>query len=95
MTASPAPAIRHRMDPPINQAWLDLWQEEILEPSLPILYPHHHVWDIPDWDSRYLLDDLLADLNSGHNIVATVFLQCWSMHRASGPEAMAPWKVRS
>ncbi|MFN8636336.1 MAG: amidohydrolase family protein [Chloroflexota bacterium] len=90
MSASEAPAIRHRMDPPIQQAWLDRWQEEILEPELPIVDPHHHLWDVPDWDTRYLLDELLADLNSGHTIIATVFLQCWSMHRASGPEAMAP-----
>jgi predicted TIM-barrel fold metal-dependent hydrolase len=94
MSAAPAPAIRHRMDPPIDRAWLDLWREEILEPDLPIVDPHHHLWDVPDWDSRYLLDDLLADLNSGHNIVATVFLQCWSIHRASGPAAMAPvWET--
>jgi predicted TIM-barrel fold metal-dependent hydrolase len=37
-----------------------------------------------------MLDDLLSDTNSGHNIVATVFVQCRSMHRASGPEDMKP-----
>ena len=37
-----------------------------------------------------MLDDLLADTNSGHNIVATVFVQCRSMHRATGPEEMRP-----
>ena len=37
-----------------------------------------------------MLDDLLADTNSGHNIVATVFVQCRSMHRAGGPEEMRP-----
>jgi predicted TIM-barrel fold metal-dependent hydrolase len=37
-----------------------------------------------------MLDGLLADLNTGHNIVATVFLQCHSMHRATGPEAFKP-----
>ena len=81
---------RHSMDPPIRQDWLAQWQEEILEPDLPIVDPHHHLWDVPDWDTRYLLDELLADLDSGHNIVATVFLQCWSMHKADGPEAMQP-----
>lgn len=50
--------------------------------------PHHHLWDRPGW--RYLLDELLADLNSGHHIVATVFLQCRAMHRATGPEALRP-----
>lgn len=83
-----AQATRHRMDPAINQPWLAQWQEEILEPDLPIVDPHHHLWDIPDWDSRYLLDELLADLNSGHTITATVFLQCRSMLRAGGPVAM-------
>jgi L-fuconolactonase len=83
-------APRHSMDPPIRQEWLAQWQEPILEPDLPIVDPHHHLWDRPDWDTRYLLDDLLADLRTGHNIVATVFLQCWSMHRAGGPEAMQP-----
>jgi L-fuconolactonase len=73
---------------PIRQDWLDRWQEEILEPDLPIIDPHHHLWDRPGW--RYLLDELLVDLNSGHNIVATVFLQCRAMHRADGPEPLRP-----
>jgi len=73
---------------PVRQDWLDRHQEEILEPSLPIVDPHHHLWDRPDW--RYLLDELLADLNTGHSIVATVFLQCRAMHRAHGPEEMRP-----
>src|SRR3954447_17596337 len=73
---------------PVRQEWLDRWQEEILDPDLPIVDPQHHLWDRPGW--RYLIDELLADLNSGHNIIATVFLQCRSMHRASGPEAFRP-----
>jgi len=39
---------------------------------------------------RYLLDELLADTGSGHNIVATVFLECSAFNRADGPRAMAP-----
>ena len=62
--------------------------EEILEPDLPIVDPHHHLWDHPG--SRYLLDELLADCNSGHNIVATIFIQCGSGYRTSGPEEMRP-----
>jgi predicted TIM-barrel fold metal-dependent hydrolase len=68
--------------------WLDLVQEEILEPDLPICDPHHHLWDHPD--SRYLLDELLADTGSGHNVVSTVFVECASMYRADGPEALRP-----
>ena len=68
--------------------WLGKLTEEILEPDLPIVDPHHHLWDHPG--SRYLLDELLADVNSGHNIVATVFIQCGSGYRTSGPEEMRP-----
>lgn len=73
---------------PVRPEWLDRWQEEIVEPELPIVDPHHHLWDRPGW--RYLLDDLLADLASGHNVVATVFIECHAMHRSDGPEAMRP-----
>ena len=73
---------------PVRDDWLARRTESILEPELPIVDPHHHLWERPNW--RYMLDDLLADTNSGHNIVATVFVQCRSMHRASGPEEMKP-----
>jgi predicted TIM-barrel fold metal-dependent hydrolase len=72
----------------VRPDWLDRRHEEILEPALPIVDPHHHLWERPEW--VYMFDDLLADTNSGHNIVATVFIQCHSMHRASGPEEMRP-----
>ena len=62
--------------------------EDIVEPDLPICDPHHHLWDHPD--SRYLLDELLADTGSGHNVVSTVFVECASMYRAEGPEALRP-----
>jgi L-fuconolactonase len=85
-TASPhAPT---SLSSPVRQDWLDRRHEEILEPDLPIIDPHHHLWDRPGW--RYLLDELLMDLNSGHRIVATVFLQCRAMHRADGPEPLRP-----
>lgn len=73
---------------PVRGDWLARRTEAILEPALPIVDPHHHLWDHPG--SRYMLDDLLADTNSGHNIVGTVFVQCRSMYRASGPDAFRP-----
>ncbi len=73
---------------PVRQDWLDRRREPALEPELPIVDPHHHLWDRPDW--RYLLDELLADLATGHNIVATVFVQCRAMHRAHDKEALRP-----
>ena len=62
--------------------------EAILEPELPIIDTHHHLWQRPN--HRYLLHELLSDLRGGHNVVATVFLQCHAMYRADGPEAMRP-----
>jgi L-fuconolactonase len=73
---------------PVRQAWLDRRKEAILEPKLPIIDPHHHLWDRPGW--RYLLDDLLIDTNTGHNIIATVFVQARAMCRESGPVEMRP-----
>jgi predicted TIM-barrel fold metal-dependent hydrolase len=81
--------------------------EPIVEPSRPIIDPHHHLWDWRRYVGRmaapkdaydellqrvprYLLDELLADLDSGHDIRATVHLECDSMYRASGPSEMAP-----
>jgi predicted TIM-barrel fold metal-dependent hydrolase len=83
MSASPSPYYL-----PIRQDWLARRREEILEPALPIVDPHHHLWDRPD--NRYLLDELLADTSSGHNILATVFVQARAMLRAGGPAEMRP-----
>jgi len=77
-----------RIFPP-NAAWLSQRPPEpILEPDLPIVDAHHHLWDRPD--QRYLLPEFLADLNTGHKVVATVFVQCHAMYRASGPVEMRP-----
>ncbi len=73
---------------PVREDWLARREEPILEPSLPIVDPHHHLWDRPDW--RYMLPDLLADTNAGHSIVATVFVQCRAFHRAAGREELRP-----
>ncbi len=62
--------------------------EPVLEPDLPIIDTHHHLWDRPD--HRYLLHELLDDLRTGHNVVATVFVECHSMYRAHGPAEMRP-----
>ncbi|HVV94895.1 MAG TPA: amidohydrolase family protein [Hyphomicrobiales bacterium] len=72
----------------LDPEWLARRQEEILDPDLPIVDPHHHLWDREGM--HYLLDALLADLNSGHRILATCFLQCNSMYRAGGDPALAP-----
>jgi L-fuconolactonase len=84
--------------------------EAILDPDLPIVDPHHHLWDRRNYAAppnpsgapthpfitaiadaqRYLLDELLADTGSGHNVRATVFVECGAMYRADGPVEMRP-----
>src|SRR5690242_12084685 len=73
---------------PVRQSWLDRRTDAILEPDLPIADPHHHLWDRPGW--RDLLDELVADTKSGHNILATVYVQARAMYRAHGPVEMQP-----
>jgi L-fuconolactonase len=69
---------------PIRAEWLARRTEDIIEPDLPIIDPHHHLWDRPGY--RYLFPELLADVGSGHNIRATMFEQARSMYRADGPD---------
>lgn len=68
------------------EQWLNQVVEEIVEPERPICDPHHHLWHRAG--SRYLLDELMADTGSGHNVVSTVFVECASMYRADGPASM-------
>ena len=72
--------------------------ETVLDPELPIVDPHHHLWDIRRADTEplasfqqkvYLCEDITTDIsNAGHNVVQTVFAQCGAFYRADGPEEM-------
>ena len=66
------------------RTWLATSREEILEPALPIVDPHHHLRETAH--GRYLLPELGDDLASGHNIRATVFVDSQTLHRTTGPE---------
>ena len=68
--------------------WRSLTREDILDPGLPIIDPHHHLWDRAG--NRYLLDEHLADVRTGHEIKATVFVECGAFYRARGPAHEAP-----
>lgn len=67
-----------------DNLWLAKLQEEVLDPELPIIDPHHHLWVRNRY--TYLMPELSEDLASGHNIVATVFAECHSMYRKQGEE---------
>lgn len=68
--------------------WLALHREEALDPAQPIVDAHHHLWALPG--NTYLRTELLDDLRSGHNVQATVFVDCHSHYRSGGPKALRP-----
>mgnify|MGYP000318368651 CR=1 FL=1 len=73
--------------------WLALTEEPTLEPELPICDPHHHLWTHrpePLAYQEYLLPELAADINSGHNVRSTVFIEVRAEYRTDGPEEMRP-----
>jgi predicted TIM-barrel fold metal-dependent hydrolase len=88
MVASAAPALKSGLYADPRQDWLALHSEAILDPGRPIVDPHHHLWD--RGGQRYLIEEMAADIASGHNIVATVYVDCRAMYRANGPEAFRP-----
>ena len=67
---------------------LDGRDEVILEPELPIVDSHFHLFDLPN--NRYMLDDYLDDVHAGHNIVASVYCESQAFVRKNGPELMRP-----
>jgi len=83
-------------------------RETILDPDLPIIDPHHHLWDRPAaviaalpppkhgfehiirMSPRYMTEELVADMQSGHRVIGTVYMECGSMYRADGPAELRP-----
>lgn len=87
MAASSLPANTSGLFVEPREDWLAQHQEDIIDPARPIVDPHHHLWNR---GHRYLIEEMAADIASGHNIIATVYVDCRSMYRAHGPEAFRP-----
>lgn len=88
---SPFGATRsYGMISPPDEAWLArATPEPALEPDLPIIDPHHHLWD--NALHRYMVPEFAEEIaSSGHNVRATVYMNCWIMYREGGPEEMRP-----
>ena len=62
--------------------------EPIIEPDLPIIDAHHHLFDRPPL--RYMLDDYLADARAGHRVVASVYMETMAFARPNGPDVLRP-----
>ena len=83
MPASPSPT-------PGTLAWRQLAREDAIDPTRPIIDPHHHLWPATDGRARYLLADLWADTGTGHHIEKTVFVECRAGYHGDGPEHLKP-----
>jgi len=68
----------------LDEARLAAAAEPAIDPDLPIIDPHHHLWAFPK--HRYLP----APTNSGHNLEHTVLIGCADLHR---PQAGKPTPV--
>lgn len=88
MSETPAPRAIDPFHPPADQGWLAGLSEPPLEPELPIVDAHHHLFDRAHW--RYRADEFARDLAAGHRILATVYLQCGEHYRSDGPTALRP-----
>jgi predicted TIM-barrel fold metal-dependent hydrolase len=88
MAVSTAPASKSGLYADPRENWLAQHTEDIIDPARPIVDPHHHLWD--RGGLRYMIEEMADDVASGHNIVATVYVDCRSMYRASGAEAFRP-----
>lgn len=67
-------------------------REEAFQPELPIIDPHHHLWDVltnplATW---YTLPELLNDLAGGHQVLGTVYAECTSHWYPDGDEYFRP-----
>ncbi len=71
-----------------NDEWADQHKEEIIDPDREIVDPHHHLWH--QAATQYDLDNLWADTESGHKVTQTVFVECGSSYRESGPDHLKP-----
>jgi predicted TIM-barrel fold metal-dependent hydrolase len=74
---------------PAAAEWLDLVVETVVDADAAIIDPHHHLWP-PGGSMPYQLADLEADLDAGHNIVDTVFVECGASYDRAADDAFAP-----
>jgi L-fuconolactonase len=85
-TAKQTAELRLIEQPQPDAHWLLQSREEPLEPDLEIVDAHHHFSE--HWGG-YTPQDLLED-GAGHNMVASVYVQCGWQCRSDGPDALKP-----
>lgn len=63
-------------------------EETILEPALPIIDAHFHLFDRPEL--KYMLPEYQHDIQAGHNIIGSVYVETEMHSLTSGPEVLKP-----
>lgn len=72
----------------VRNDWLSLIDEPVIAPDQPILDAHHHLWDRPE--GRYLTSDFVQDAQDGHDVRASLYIQCTTGYRSVGAVEMQP-----
>jgi L-fuconolactonase len=62
--------------------------EEILFPDLSIIDPHVHMWNRGGFD--YFASELLADIQDGHKVEKTIYVECHMCYNNDPREAFQP-----
>jgi len=76
---------------PVRQEWLNQHIEDPISPNIPIIDPHHHLWDVGF--GRYYIEELLEDINSsGHNILSTVYIMSSSNTKIYSKDGLEEFK---
>ncbi|CAE6843156.1 amidohydrolase family protein [Paraburkholderia domus] len=86
----------YRGSMPRNTRELQKWhrsveRESALEPELRIVDPHHHLYGVATDTQHYRLTDLESDLNGGHRVVGTVYVEAYGTGwLETGPTHLRP-----
>ena len=73
--------------------WLALTPEDPVDPEQSIVDPHHHLWNEADalgGGGQYLVEDLVRDTRSGHNVTHTVVVESGASYRPDGRTVLRP-----
>lgn len=71
-----------------RRSWRRQHVEEILAPEQVICDPHHHLWGHAG--DVYFAAELAEDIGDGHKVEKTIYVECGSDYRQSGPSELAP-----
>jgi L-fuconolactonase len=80
---------------PVSHEWLRLLAESAIDPQLPIIDAHHHLWEVHPFfpayrGQRYMEPELMGDMRAGHRFIGSVYVEVGQAYLAEGPEHLWP-----